>query len=165
MAGTAIAGKNGRVVVGGAIIVADKWKATLHGVDIPTTNFEDQAVVAGIAQTFTSGITGPLEADLEFNGFYNAAQLPFSAGVPNFFPGLYQPAGGIQLYPYKYGVAFANANPSGSFNFPVNIVGGATVGGMRILQSAVDCDVNGRVNLAVNAKSNGVFVAPSTFGI
>jgi hypothetical protein len=160
MAGFAIAGKSGRVDYFGTRLNLDKWKVTLHGVDIPTTNFEDVLVLAGQMQTFTSGITGPLEGDLEFNGFYDLNQLPFAAPPVDFFPGLKNlttgPYGlGVQLYPRRGTVAGGGillAGPASSFSF---------TNGIRILQSAVDCDVNGRVNVALVAKSNGAFTTPT----
>ena len=36
-----------------------------------------------------------------------------------------------------------------------------TVDGVRIIQSAVENDVNGRVNLAFQGKSNGIFTLPT----
>lgn len=145
MAGTPTAGKGGRVRVGGVNIRLDRWKVTTHAIDIPTTNFEDQDVAG---ETFTSGITGPREGDVEFNGYYDLALLPFAANPPMFVPGVYTPAGGIQLYPKKSATYITTA----SFNFT----------SVRVLQAAVDCDVNGRVNLAVSMKSNGVYVMPTT---
>jgi len=158
----AVAGKQGRVQVNGVNLNLDKWKVTLHAVDIPTTNFEDDDGT----NTFTSGITGPREADLEFNGFFDtkvggvAATTPFSgpagvtpgAGTVQLSPGLYVPTNPIKLWPKK---AAALADPPANTGF-------VFTGGVRIIQSAVDNDVNGRVNLAFQGKSNGVFTVPTS---
>ena len=158
----ATAGKLGRVALGATNAANDRWKVTFHAVDIPTTNFESTGAATGnwsgqtgvgasppTLITAEEGITGPHGADGEVSGYYDtqATFIPFvmtnAATIPALFPGVYWPLGGVGLYTNKAAVLSA-------FGFP----------SIRILQSVVDVDVNGRVNFAFSFKNNRGFTVP-----
>lgn len=141
MAGTPIAGKYGRVTIAGTSVTFDSWKVSTQGVDIPTTNFEDQSGT----ETYTSGITGPLEASIECSGFYDTAAVPWVAPLA-LLPGV------RTFVNPNYMFLYSNKNIANSrFVFA----------SIRIINANQECNVNGRVNFTMSAKSNGVFTYPS----
>lgn len=161
---TAIAGKGSRGMISGTPVFFDRWKVTHHTIDIPTTSFEDQVTTAPaldprLGETFETGIAGPQAADIEASGYYDADLPPYNPAVLFLWPGVKGTPQRSTVTNIAYtacALAFGHTktgvtiNTNCGFGFP----------SIRTIQQAIDVDVNGRVNFAFSAKSNGGFVVP-----
>lgn len=137
MAGTPLAGTNGRVEIGGLAITQAKYSVKPQANWMPSTNFES---VGTDGFVYEEGIFGIRKADVSFSGFWDAAQNPHAAPV-----GLVAGAilSNVNLYVNKTGnrrFAFAS---------------------FAVVDVTVDEDVNGMLMISVNGKSNGIIVYPT----
>lgn len=139
MAGTPIAGTEGRVTVNGTTINLRKWSVTPQVDDITTTNFES---TGGDGKTYEEGIVDNniRKCEISFEGFWDSAQNPHN-NPPNLKAGTR--VTNVHLYVKKTG--------NKRFEFTA----------MRILSVPVQVEVEGKVELVVNGKSDGEFSYPT----
>lgn len=137
MAGTPLSGTEGRVEVNGTVINLRKWSVNPQVNDIVTTNFESTGTDD---MTYEEGIsTGVRSCEISFEGFWDSGANPH-ASPPNFKAG--QTIFSVFLYVRKTG--------NRRFEFA----------GMRILSVPVSVEVDGKVELVVNGRSNQEFSYP-----
>lgn len=129
--GTPIPGSDGRVQYNGGNLNLDSWKVTPQGGDIPTTHFESGG--------YEEGIVGNGVCDIEFSGFYDRANPPFS--VVGLTVGVKSP---LKLFTTKAG--------NGFFSFP----------SWRLLSAPVEHNVDNKTaHISFKGKSDGVWFYPT----
>lgn len=132
MAGTPIAGFNSRVQIGGVNFNVDKWSVTPQIGDIPSTNFESGG--------YEEGITGNSVAEIEFSGFYDEGNPPFTTG------GL---TAGVKTTELRI---YVKKTTNSYFRFPE----------WRLLSAPTNSDAdNKRVEFSIRARSNGIWYYPA----
>ena len=135
MAGTPLAGVNGRVAIGGVALTQAKWSVKPKGILLPSTNFES---VAADGLTYAEQIFGIRSAAVTFSGFWDAAANPHvTFGI----------VGGAQILNVQI---FLTKTINKCFAFPFFSVEDVTV----------DDDVTGLLTISVSGMSNGPFTYP-----
>ena len=128
--GGQLAGKNSRVIVAGVVLRMASWKATWHGDDLDTTNFES----AGTDQ----GAIGVIGTDWNIGGDWNSAQNFYTAP-----PGLYPRDDLGQLFLYE------------RFSDPIY----HSLAYNRVISAENGSEVRGKVSFSATGKANGVSMA------
>lgn len=83
ISGLPVAGKQGRVTVGGLILNLNKWSFNADAKDLETTNFES---TGPDNELYEQGIMGKRYADVNFEGFWDAS-IPPHGPIPNLVAG------------------------------------------------------------------------------
>ncbi len=136
MAGTPLAGTNGRIQIGGVALTQAKWSVRPKGNLLPSTNFES---VGTDGNTYFEGIFGVRECDVTFSGFWDAAANPHTT---------FNLVGGATISNVEI---FCNRAGNRRWVFAYFLV----------IEPSVDDDVNGMLNISVTGKANGQFVYPT----
>lgn len=126
------AGKNSRAQVSSNDLTRNSYSVTYRGGDIDTTNFESEG--------YEEGIIGPIGADWNLDGHWNAGVNPFDDP-----PGLYPRNDGDEMY------IWSNRTDDKYFNFPV----------FRCLSSTMRSTASGGVEISASGKNQGAFTIPS----
>ncbi len=137
MAGTPLAGTNGRVKIGNVALTQAKWSVRPKGNLLPSTNFESADPLTGIA--YFEGIFGVRECDVTFSGFWDAAANPHTT---------FGLIGGAVISNVQI---FVSRAVSQCFSFS----------SFLCIDVSVDDDVNGMLMISVTGKANGSFTYPS----
>jgi hypothetical protein len=133
---SAITGTYARIVVnGGAPLTASKYSVKIKGAKLPTTNFESVAVGTG---AYAESVSGIQEADITWEGSYDANNTPF---------------GGIGLAPGLIANVVIYVSKTSGRNFTFNSV--------IIEDCTVNTDVNNLTTYSVKATSVGSFSLPT----
>jgi hypothetical protein len=132
------AGKTSRVLVGTSPLTFASWKSTVTGEDYPTVNFESYNVADD--QTYDEGIIGPISADIQFGGDYDAGDNPYD-DPPGLFPR--DDLADVAFYTSRLDAV--------NWDFPF----------VRLRSADNGAEIRGKVTFSVSGKSQGRFLYPS----
>lgn len=126
------AGKRGRTTVGTQTLSNKEWSTTYRGIDLDTTNFENNGQ--------TSQLTGPVGVDWSLRGDWDAALNPLDDP-----PGLYPRDDGVGM------ILYTNVTDNTPWQFAA----------FSVTNAKTTTSASGLVTFDADGKSQPGFIAPT----